>query len=47
MQDISKELKALVPADKAEQTSLLRALMMEPKHGDVNEAFDIITGTKQ
>ena len=35
MQEISKQLQALVPADKADRASLFRALMIEP-----NEASD-------
>jgi len=47
MQEISKQLQALVPADKADRASLFRALMIEPNEASAGEAFDIISGKKQ
>ena len=47
MQEISKELQAMVPAEKAERTSLLRALMIDSSESSATEAFDIISGRKQ
>jgi hypothetical protein len=47
MQEISKQLQALAPADKADRASLFRALMIEPNEAAAGEAFDIISGRKQ
>jgi RNA polymerase sigma factor (sigma-70 family) len=47
MQEISKQLQALVPADKADRASLLRALMIDSEGPGATEAFDIISGRKQ
>jgi hypothetical protein len=47
MQQISKEMEALVPADSAERASLFRALMMEPDASRAREPFDLITGEKK
>jgi hypothetical protein len=40
-------LQALVPAEKADRTSLLRALMIDSEGPGATEAFDIISGRKQ
>jgi hypothetical protein len=47
MQEISKQLQALVPAEKADRASLLRALMIDSEGPGATEAFDIISGRKQ
>jgi hypothetical protein len=47
MQEISKVLQALAPPDKAAQTSMFDALLIEPDETSAREAFDIISGKKQ
>ena len=47
MQEITRELQALVPADKSAQASLFRSLMLKPDPQGIRESFDIITGSKE
>jgi hypothetical protein len=47
MQEISQKLQALVPAERANQASMFRALMIEPTEASTGEAFDLLTGRKQ
>lgn len=47
MHDISNQIQAEVPADKADRATLFRALMVEPNAHSVQEAFDIISGRPQ
>jgi hypothetical protein len=47
MQDISKQLQTLVPADKTDRASLMRALMIEGNEAGVAELFDMIIGTSR
>ena len=44
MQEISKQLEALVPPEKAGRASLLRSMMIDPDEPSVREAFDMISG---
>ena len=47
MQEISRELQALVPAEKSAQASIFHSLMLEPDPNGIREAFDIIMGSKE